>query len=134
MKISLSDPVKSAAKVGNLPPPQCLPSSRRPPQPRWEHCLSGRSSCDLFHCTGLGGQQVSGKDEGGVEEGNHTGWVALGCVGDSAPCQPPLVSAGSCTLVAMATPPQNAGRPSNGFAGAQRSLKGRTQAIGEGRG
>lgn len=46
-----------------------------------------------------------------MEEGNQTGWVALGCVGDSAPRQPPVVSAGSCTLVAMATPPQNAGRP-----------------------
>ena len=45
-----------------------------------------------------------------MEEGNQTGWVALGCVGDSAPRQPP-VSGGSCTLVAMATPPQNAGRP-----------------------
>lgn len=53
----------------------------------------------------------SGKDEGGVEEENQTGWVALGCVGDSAPRQQLVVSAGSCTLVAMATPPQTAGRP-----------------------
>jgi len=30
--------------------------------------------------------------------------------------------------------PRTQGGPSNGFAGAQRSLKGRTQAIGEGRG
>lgn len=37
---------------------------------------------------GLEGQQVGGGDEGGPEEGSQTGWVALGCVGDSAPRQP----------------------------------------------
>lgn len=46
-----------------------------------------------------------------MEEGrDKRGWVAFpGCVGDSAPRQPLVVSAGSCTLVAMATPPQTAG-------------------------
>lgn len=31
---------------------------------------------------------MGGRVEGGMEEGSQTGWVALGCVGDSAPCQP----------------------------------------------
>lgn len=63
-----------------------------------------------------------GKDEGGVEEENQTGWVALGCVGDLHPhASRWWQSAGSCTLVAMATPPRPQGGPSNGFAGAQRS-------------
>lgn len=54
---------------------------------------------------------MDGRDKGGMEEGSQTGWVALGCVGDSAPRQPLVVSGGSCTLVAMTTPPRNAGRP-----------------------
>lgn len=51
---------------------------------------------------------VSGKDEGGMEQGSLMVWVALGYVGDSAPRgpgQPLVVSGGSCTLVAMTTPP-----------------------------
>lgn len=31
---------------------------------------------------------MGGRVEGGMEEGSQTGWVALGCVGDSAPRQP----------------------------------------------
>lgn len=56
-----------------------------------------------------------------MEEGSQLEWVALGCVSDSAPYQPLVVSGGSCTLVAMTTPPGTQGGPSNGFVCAQRS-------------
>lgn len=65
------------------------------------------------------------------------GWVALGCVGDSAPLGPghPLgVSGGSCTLVAMTTPPRKRreARPTGLFelGGAE----GESPGLGEGRG
>lgn len=133
VKMSLSDPVKSVARFGNHPP-QSLPSSRRPPHPPWEHRLSGGRNCDLSHCAGLGGRQVSEKDKGGMEEGSQTGWVALGCVGDSAPRHPLVVSGGSPTLVAMTTPPGTQGGPVRRVCLCSEEQKGRAQAVGEGRG
>jgi hypothetical protein len=53
----------------------------------------------------LGNWQPSSNDKGGMEEKSQTGWVAIGCVGDSAPRQPLVVSGGSRTFVAMTTPP-----------------------------
>lgn len=58
----------------------------------------------------------------------------LGCVSDSVPRQPQLVSGGSRTLVAMTTPSRNAGRPVQRVCLCSELLKGRAQAVGEGRG
>lgn len=72
-----------------------------------------------------------------MEEGSLMGWVALGCVGDSAPRrpgQPLVVSGGSCALVAMTTPPWEPGRPVQRVCLSLEQLKGRAQALGEGRG
>lgn len=85
---------------------------------------------------GLGYWHVSGNDEGGMEEGSHTGWVALGYVGDSAPHQPPVVSGGSHSFVAVTTPPP-ACREAVGrvcLCLEQSSQRGEPLAAGEGRG
>lgn len=89
----------------------------------------------------LAGRPVSQWErQGGVEEGSLMGWVALGCVGDSAPRGPghPLgVSGGSCTLVAMTTPPRERreARPTGLFelGGAEGESPGRRGGQGPGR-